>query len=201
MIMSFEQIMTHGRNRPAAQPASDPGAKPRYFTICRLAKQRKLRRNHSLIHLILLQKLFCLLILGLSLNWLVEHGRPLFQAIRAYRFHFEFIWNGIGVYTSSVFHVDHLVSSSHGSFLNLKLGVATAVSLTFVLVDWRLVWKRWPHFHWLWRRSFSLIGLPMGIWLARSNTAKATRAPNFRCHANDASLRLSRTHRNVVWYR
>ncbi|MQC32272.1 ABC transporter permease subunit [Vibrio parahaemolyticus] len=80
-----------------------------------------------------------------GLNWLVEHGRPVFQAIRV---PIDFILSSFEtalVSTPSPIMVLILFLLAW-QFSNFKLGLSTLVSLVF-------------------------IGLPMGIWLARSQTA------------------------------
>ncbi|WP_333918776.1 glycine betaine/L-proline ABC transporter permease ProW [Vibrio crassostreae] len=106
-----------------------------------------------------------------GLNWLVEHGRPLFQAIRV---PIDFILSSFEtalVSTPAPFMLIILFLVAW-QFSNLKLGVATAVSLTFIgLIG---VWSEAMTTLSLVMTSVFfclLIGLPMGIWLARSNTA------------------------------
>ncbi|MDX1303541.1 glycine betaine/L-proline ABC transporter permease ProW [Photobacterium sp.] len=106
-----------------------------------------------------------------GLNWLVEHGRPVFQAIRV---PIDFILSSFEtalVSTPAPFMLILLFLLAW-QFSNLKLGVATAVSFTFIgligawsqaMVTLSLVMT--SVFFCL------LIGLPLGIWLARSNTA------------------------------
>lgn len=106
-----------------------------------------------------------------GLNWLVEHGRPLFQAIRV---PIDFILSSFEtalVSTPAPFMLIILFLVAW-QFSNLKLGVATAVSLTFIgLIG---TWSEAMTTLSLVMTSVFfclLIGLPMGIWLARSNTA------------------------------
>ncbi|WP_060982784.1 glycine betaine/L-proline ABC transporter permease ProW [Vibrio splendidus] len=106
-----------------------------------------------------------------GLNWLVEHGRPLFQAIRV---PIDFILSSFEtalVSTPAPFMLIILFLVAW-QFSNLKLGVATAVSLTFIgLIG---AWSEAMTTLSLVMTSVFfclLIGLPMGIWLARSNTA------------------------------
>ncbi|MGR5335566.1 glycine betaine/L-proline ABC transporter permease ProW [Vibrio gigantis] len=106
-----------------------------------------------------------------GLNWLVEHGRPLFQAIRV---PIDFILSSFEtalVSTPAPFMLIILFLVAW-QFSNLKLGLATAVSLTFIgLIG---AWSEAMTTLSLVMTSVFfclLIGLPMGIWLARSNTA------------------------------
>ncbi|MEZ8724230.1 glycine betaine/L-proline ABC transporter permease ProW [Vibrio pomeroyi] len=106
-----------------------------------------------------------------GLNWLVEHGRPLFQAIRV---PIDFILSSFEtalVSTPAPFMLIILFLVAW-QFSNLKLGVATVVSLTFIgLIG---AWSEAMTTLSLVMTSVFfclLIGLPMGIWLARSNTA------------------------------
>ncbi|PMM05036.1 glycine/betaine ABC transporter permease [Vibrio kanaloae] len=106
-----------------------------------------------------------------GLNWLVEHGRPLFQAVRI---PIDFILSSFEtalVSTPAPFMLIILFLVAW-QFSNLKLGVATAVSLTFIgLIG---AWSEAMTTLSLVMTSVFfclLIGLPMGIWLARSNTA------------------------------
>lgn len=106
-----------------------------------------------------------------GLNWLVEHGRPVFQAIRV---PIDFILSSFEtalVSTPAPFMLVLLFLLAW-QFSNLRLGFATAVSFTFIgligawsqaMVTLSLVMT--SVFFCL------LIGLPLGIWLARSNTA------------------------------
>lgn len=106
-----------------------------------------------------------------GLNWLVEHGRPVFQAIRV---PIDFILTTFEtalVSTPSPFMLLILFMLAW-QFSNLRLGFATAASLIFIgligawsqaMVTLSLVMT--SVFFCL------LIGLPLGIWLARSNTA------------------------------
>ncbi|MGF1840084.1 glycine betaine/L-proline ABC transporter permease ProW [Vibrio atlanticus] len=106
-----------------------------------------------------------------GLNWLVEHGRPLFQAIRV---PIDFILSSFEtalVSTPAPFMLIILFLVAW-QFSNLKLGLATAVSFTFIgLIG---AWSEAMTTLSLVMTSVFfclLIGLPMGIWLARSNTA------------------------------
>ncbi|MDN3679721.1 glycine betaine/L-proline ABC transporter permease ProW [Vibrio tapetis subsp. quintayensis] len=106
-----------------------------------------------------------------GLNWLVEHGRPVFQAIRV---PIDFILTTFEtalVSTPSPFMLLILFMLAW-QFSNLRLGFATAASLIFIgligawsqaMVTLSLVMT--SVFFCL------LIGLPLGIWLAQSNTA------------------------------
>ncbi|MGF1779067.1 glycine betaine/L-proline ABC transporter permease ProW [Vibrio nomapromontoriensis] len=106
-----------------------------------------------------------------GLNWLVEHGRPVFQAIRV---PIDFILSSFEtalVSTPAPFMLVLLFLLAW-QFSNLRLGLATAVSFTFIgligawsqaMVTLSLVMT--SVFFCL------LIGLPLGIWLARSHTA------------------------------
>ncbi|MCL9775518.1 glycine betaine/L-proline ABC transporter permease ProW [Vibrio methylphosphonaticus] len=106
-----------------------------------------------------------------GLNWLVEHGRPVFQAIRV---PIDFILSSFEtalVSTPAPFMLVLLFLLAW-QFSNLRLGLATAVSFTFIgligawsqaMVTLSLVMT--SVFFCL------LIGLPLGIWLARSDTA------------------------------
>jgi len=106
-----------------------------------------------------------------GLNWLVEHGRPLFQAIRV---PIDFILSSFEtalVSTPAPFMLMILFLLAW-QFSSLKLGVATAVSLTFIgmIGAWS---EAMTTLSLVMTSVFFclLIGLPMGIWLARSNTA------------------------------
>ncbi|WP_159652370.1 glycine betaine/L-proline ABC transporter permease ProW [Vibrio atypicus] len=106
-----------------------------------------------------------------GLNWLVEHGRPLFQAIRV---PIDFILSSFEtalVSTPAPFMLMILFLLAW-QFSNLKLGVTTAVSLTFIgmIGAWS---EAMTTLSLVMTSVFFclLIGLPMGIWLARSNTA------------------------------
>lgn len=106
-----------------------------------------------------------------GLNWLVENGRPLFQAIRV---PIDFILSSFEtalVSTPAPFMLIILFLLAW-QFSNLRLGLATAVSFVFIgligawseaMVTLSLVMT--SVFFCL------LIGLPLGIWLARSQTA------------------------------
>ncbi|OEF06706.1 glycine betaine/L-proline ABC transporter permease ProW [Vibrio genomosp. F10] len=106
-----------------------------------------------------------------GLNWLVEHGRPLFQAIRI---PIDLILSSFEtalVSTPAPFMLIILFLVAW-QFSNLKLGVVTAVSMTFIgLIG---AWSEAMTTLSLVMTSVFfclLIGLPMGIWLARSHTA------------------------------
>ncbi|TDM53814.1 glycine betaine/L-proline ABC transporter permease ProW [Aliivibrio fischeri] len=106
-----------------------------------------------------------------GLNWLVEHGRPLFQAIRV---PIDFILGSFEtalVSTPAPFMLLILFLLAW-QFSNLKLGVSTAISLLFIgLIG---AWSQAMTTLALVMTSVFfclLIGLPMGIWLARSRTA------------------------------
>ncbi|MDF5565541.1 ABC transporter permease subunit, partial [Vibrio parahaemolyticus] len=106
-----------------------------------------------------------------GLNWLVEHGRPVFQAIRV---PIDFILTSFEtalVSTPAPIMVLILFLLAW-QFSNVKLGFSTLVSLVFIglIGAWSqamttlalvltAVFVCW------------LIGLPMGIWVARSQTA------------------------------
>lgn len=106
-----------------------------------------------------------------GLNWLVDHGRPVFQAIRV---PIDFILTSFEttlVSTPAPIMVLVLFLLAW-QFSNFKLGVSTALSLIFIgLIG-------------AWSQAMTtlslvltavffclLIGLPLGIWLARSDTA------------------------------
>ncbi|MUJ28350.1 glycine betaine/L-proline ABC transporter permease ProW [Aliivibrio fischeri] len=106
-----------------------------------------------------------------GLNWLVEHGRPLFQAIRV---PIDFILSSFEtalVSTPAPFMLLILFLLAW-QFSNLMLGVSTAISLLFIgLIG---AWSQAMTTLALVMTSVFfclLIGLPMGIWLARSRTA------------------------------
>ncbi len=106
-----------------------------------------------------------------GLNWLVEHGRPVFQAIRV---PIDFILTSFEtalVSTPAPIMVLILFLLAW-QFSNFKLGVSTAISLIFIgLIG---AWSQAMTTLALVLTSVFfclLIGLPMGIWLARSNTA------------------------------
>ncbi|PQJ85052.1 glycine betaine/L-proline ABC transporter permease ProW [Aliivibrio sifiae] len=106
-----------------------------------------------------------------GLNWLVEHGRPLFQAIRV---PIDFILSSFEttlVSTPAPFMLLILFLLAW-QFSNFKLGVSTAVSLLVIgLIG---AWSQAMTTLALVMTSVFfclLIGLPMGIWLARSKTA------------------------------
>lgn len=106
-----------------------------------------------------------------SLNWLVAHGRPIFQAIRV---PIDFILTSFQtalVSTPSLIMIAILVLIAW-QLAGKKMGIATLASLAVIgligawseaMVTLALV---------LTSVFFCLlIGLPMGIWLARSNSA------------------------------
>ncbi|MGR5069761.1 glycine betaine/L-proline ABC transporter permease ProW [Vibrio alfacsensis] len=106
-----------------------------------------------------------------GLDWLVEHGRPLFQAIRI---PIDFILTSFEtalVSTPAPFML-LLLFLLAWQFSNLRLGATTFVSLIFIgLIG---AWSQAMTTLSLVLTSVFfclLIGLPMGIWLARSNTA------------------------------
>lgn len=106
-----------------------------------------------------------------GLNWLVEHGRPLFQAVRV---PIDFILSSFEtalVSTPAPFMLMILFLLAW-QFSNLKLGISTAVSLLVIgLIG---AWSEAMTTLSLVMTSVFfclLIGLPMGIWLARSKTA------------------------------
>ncbi len=106
-----------------------------------------------------------------GLNWLVEHGRPVFQAIRV---PIDFILSSFEtalVSTPSPIMVLILFLLAW-QFSNFKLGLSTLVSLVFIgLIG---AWSQAMTTLALVLTSVFfclLIGLPMGIWLARSQTA------------------------------
>ncbi len=106
-----------------------------------------------------------------GLNWLVEHGRPVFQAVRV---PIDFILTSFEtalVSTPAPIMVLILFLLAW-QFSNFKLGVSTALSLIFIgLIG---AWSQAMTTLALVLTSVFfclLIGLPMGIWLARSNTA------------------------------
>ncbi|UUM32030.1 glycine betaine/L-proline ABC transporter permease ProW [Vibrio japonicus] len=106
-----------------------------------------------------------------GLNWLVEHGRPLFQAIRI---PIDFILSSFEtalVSTPAPFMLVILFLLAW-QFSSLRLGFATVVSLVFIgLIG---AWSEAMTTLSLVMTSVFfclLIGLPMGIWLARSDTA------------------------------
>lgn len=106
-----------------------------------------------------------------GLNWLVEHGRPVFQAIRV---PIDFILSSFEtalVSTPAPFMLLILFLLAW-QFSNIRLGAATFVSLIFIgLIG---AWSEAMTTLALVLTSVFfclLIGLPLGIWLARSNTA------------------------------
>lgn len=106
-----------------------------------------------------------------GLNWLVEHGRPVFQAIRI---PIDFILSSFEtalVSTPAPFMLVILFLLAW-QFSSLRLGIATVVSLVFIgLIG---AWSEAMTTLSLVMTSVFfclLIGLPMGIWLARSDTA------------------------------
>lgn len=106
-----------------------------------------------------------------GLNWLVEHGRPLFQAIRI---PIDFILSSFEtalVSTPAPFMLVILFLLAW-QFSSLRLGFATVVSLVFIgLIG---AWSEAMTTLSLVMTSVFfclLIGLPMGIWLSRSDTA------------------------------
>ncbi|AXY00964.1 proline/glycine betaine ABC transporter permease ProW [Vibrio alfacsensis] len=106
-----------------------------------------------------------------GLDWLVEHGRPVFQAIRV---PIDFILSSFEtalVSTPAPFMLLILFLLAW-QFSNLRLGVATLLSLIFIgLIG---AWTQAMTTLSLVLTSVFfclLIGLPMGIWLARSQTA------------------------------
>ena len=106
-----------------------------------------------------------------GLNWLVEHGRPVFQAIRI---PIDFILSSFEaalVSTPAPFMLLILFLLAW-QFSSLRLGVATVVSLVFIgLIG---AWSEAMTTLSLVMTSVFfclLIGLPMGIWLSRSDTA------------------------------
>jgi glycine betaine/proline transport system permease protein len=106
-----------------------------------------------------------------GLNWLVEHGRPLFQAIRV---PIDFILSSFetALVSAPAPFMLMILFLLAWQFSSLKLGVATAVSLTFIgmIGAWS---EAMTTLSLVMTSVFFclLIGLPMGIWLARSNTA------------------------------
>ncbi|CAM3827372.1 glycine betaine/L-proline ABC transporter permease ProW [Vibrio aquimaris] len=106
-----------------------------------------------------------------GLDWLVAHGRPVFQAIRV---PIDFILTSFeAALVSTPAPIMLLILSLLAwQFSNLRLGIMTFISLIFIgLIG-------------IWSQSMTtlalvmtsvffclLIGLPVGIWLARSDTA------------------------------
>lgn len=106
-----------------------------------------------------------------GLNWLVEHGRPIFQAVRT---PIDFILSSFEtalVSTPAPFMLLFLFLIAW-QFSSLKLGATTVLSLVFIgLIG---AWSQAMTTLSLVMTSVFfclLIGLPMGIWLARSHTA------------------------------
>ncbi|NVD08933.1 glycine betaine/L-proline ABC transporter permease ProW [Vibrio sp. JPW-9-11-11] len=106
-----------------------------------------------------------------GLNWLVEHGRPVFQAVRV---PIDFILTSFEtalVSTPAPFMLVFLFLLAW-QFSSLHLGVATVLSLIFIgLIG---AWSQAMTTLALVMTSVFfclLIGLPLGIWLARSDTA------------------------------
>ncbi|KOO10755.1 glycine/betaine ABC transporter permease, partial [Vibrio xuii] len=106
-----------------------------------------------------------------GLNWLVEHGRPVFQAIRI---PIDFILSSFEtalVSTPAPFMLLILFLLAW-QFSSLRLGIATVVSLVFIgLIG---AWSEAMTTLSLVMTSVFfclLIGLPMGIWLSRRDTA------------------------------
>ncbi|MEF1291419.1 glycine betaine/L-proline ABC transporter permease ProW [Vibrio sp. M260118] len=106
-----------------------------------------------------------------GLNWLVEHGRPIFQAVRI---PIDFILTSFEttlVETPAPFMLVILFLLAW-QFSSLRLGFVTAVSLVFIgLIG---AWSQAMTTLSLVMTSVFfclLIGLPLGIWLARSDTA------------------------------
>ncbi|HDM8224198.1 TPA: glycine betaine/L-proline ABC transporter permease ProW [Vibrio campbellii] len=106
-----------------------------------------------------------------GLDWLVEHGRPVFQAIRV---PIDFILSSFEtalVSTPAPFMLIILFLLAW-QFSNLRLGMSTFASLVFVgLIG---AWSQAMTTLALVLTSVFfclIIGLPLGIWLARNNTA------------------------------
>ncbi len=106
-----------------------------------------------------------------GLNWLVENGRPLFQAIRVPIDLILTTFETALVSTPAPFMLVILFLFAW-QFSSLKLGFTTVVSLTFVgLIG---AWSEAMTTLSLVLTSVFfclLIGLPMGVWLSRSHTA------------------------------
>ncbi|MFY2506756.1 glycine betaine/L-proline ABC transporter permease ProW [Vibrio pectenicida] len=106
-----------------------------------------------------------------GLNWLVEHGRPIFQAIRV---PIDFILTSFeAVLVSTPAPIMLVILSLLAwQFSSLRLGAMTFLSLIFIgLIG---VWSQSMTTLSLVMTSVFfclLIGLPVGIWLARSDTA------------------------------
>ncbi|MCE2571275.1 glycine betaine/L-proline ABC transporter permease ProW [Motilimonas eburnea] len=106
-----------------------------------------------------------------GLNWLVEHGRPLFQAIRIPIDFMLTTFEALLVATPAPVML-LLLFLLAWQFAGLKLGVSALVSL--ILIGLIGVWSEAMTTLSLVMTSvfFCLvIGLPLGIWLARSATA------------------------------
>ncbi|RJX71419.1 proline/glycine betaine ABC transporter permease ProW [Vibrio sinensis] len=106
-----------------------------------------------------------------GLNWLVEHGRPIFQAIRV---PIDFILTSFEstlVNTPATLMLGILFMLAW-QFAGLKMGITTLISLSVIgLIG---AWSEAMTTLSLVMTSVFfclLIGLPMGIWLARNNTA------------------------------
>ncbi|YCO05020.1 glycine betaine/L-proline ABC transporter permease ProW [Vibrio sp. VNB-15] len=106
-----------------------------------------------------------------GLNWLVEHGRPVFQAIRV---PIDFILSSFEtalVSTPAPIMLTILFLLAW-QFSNLRLGGSTFASLVFIgLIG---AWSQAMTTLALVLTSVFfclIIGLPLGIWLARNNTA------------------------------
>ncbi len=106
-----------------------------------------------------------------ALDWLVEHGRPVFQAIRV---PIDFILSSFEtalVSTPAPFMLIILFLLAW-QFSNLRLGMSTFASLVFIgLIG---AWSQAMTTLALVLTSVFfclIIGLPLGIWLARNNTA------------------------------
>ena len=106
-----------------------------------------------------------------GLDWLVTHGRPIFQAIRI---PIDFILTSFEtalVSTPAPFMLLVLFVLTW-QFSNFKLGVTTVVSL--ILIGLIGAWSQAMTTLSLVMTSVFfclLLGLPLGIWLARNNTA------------------------------
>lgn len=173
--MSSEQTNNDpwSQSAPAAQPASDPWGQPTDTSASADWLSSETVETISFDPL----NPFAEAVLPIDtwvesgLNWLVEHGRPLFQAIRV---PIDFILSSFEtalVSTPAPFMLIILFLMAW-QFSNLKLGVTTAVSLTFIgmIGAWS---EAMTTLSLVMTSVFFclLIGLPMGIWLARSNTA------------------------------
>ncbi|WP_047043664.1 glycine betaine/L-proline ABC transporter permease ProW [Vibrio mexicanus] len=106
-----------------------------------------------------------------GLNWLVEHGRPVFQAIRVPIDFILMSFETALVSTPAPLMILILFLFAW-QFSSLRLGVATLFSLVFIgLIG---AWSEAMTTLSLVMTSVFfclLIGLPLGIWLARSETA------------------------------